>query len=158
MLLPAVNPPQRKRDYLAHITVPAAVAAHIVNVTEPQGTFPVYLPLLIVSIATAYHILFIGVAINKCSTEIGGNAKRKKARISKRTRQSTKKHIERVRMCKSVVVSETTLKNYNSLIKDHIQLVAKNHSTIKYQEGLTIMEFHGRSTLVSILKLKVHFI
>ena len=49
------------------------------------------------------------------------------------------------------VVSETTLKNYNSLLKDHVKEVVKNHSTMKYQEGLTNMEFHGGSTLVSVL-------
>ena len=48
-------------------------------------------------------------------------------------------------------MSETTLKNYNSLIKDHAQEIAKNHSAMKYQEGLTNMEFHGGSTVMSVL-------
>ena len=142
MGFPTVNLPQRKRDHLAHITIPMAVAAHIVSVTEQT---PIYLPLLVVSIATVYHIWFIG------STVTEKNSERKKAKISKRTRESTKKHINRVRMCKSIVVSETTLRNYNSMIKEHAQEIARNQSTMKYSDGLTNMEFHGGSTVMSVL-------
>ena len=56
-------------------------------------------------------------------------------------------------MCKSVIVSQTTLENYNTLLKTHAREVVKNRSAMLYQDqqGMSSMQFHGGSTLISVL-------
>ena len=141
--------------------VAAVIVAHLFFISKAIGTFPIYLPLITVAAATVAHLVFISEAIgtfpakeNRKAVE-KGKKKPRGFRTSERTKASTIKHVQRLKksMCKSIVVSQDTLENYNSLLKSHVNEAVKNRSAMHFadQQGMSQLEFHGGSTVISVL-------
>ena len=56
-------------------------------------------------------------------------------------------------MCKNFKVSEETLRNYNTLVKSHINEALENKSAMQFSDNqrMSNLEFHGPNTFISVL-------